>query len=166
MEAPYNVDMKSGNVLSRRRFVGTLLGAGCAWILSGGMGIARADPSGEAMLDFEERKRLRRELRQAHRERMRQMREAHHTAHMSGSPDRAGRSLDHPMNIESAGVRNDRHDGRSQPRDAGPHGMPFSDEEREQLRRQLRAQRAQRRETDASVPREAGVPPRPSAWRD
>ena len=158
--------MKSVNVLLRRRFVGALLGLASGWILPGGVVSARADPGGEAMLDPEERKRLRRELRQAHRERMRQTREAHHAAHAGNAPDRPGSALDYPASHEPAGSRHDRHDGRMHPRDAATHGMPFSDEEREQLRRQLRAQRAQRREADAGVPRESGAIPRPSAWRD
>lgn len=104
-------------------------------------------------LGLEERIRLRRELRQAHRDRMRdanppsQASEATVSAanHEESAPGPASESGTPPP--EPGGSSPVRHEGWGG-RDmvGGHHGrMALSDEEREQLRRQLREQRALRR---------------------
>ena len=114
-----------------------------------------ADPS---LLDPDERMRLRRELRQAHRERMRAAGAEggasepatplppHHEPGRSGR----GASSVHPPD---ASPPRPRADGSWPPYDhAGPQPGRFTltDEEREQLRRQLREQRAGRRASQPS----------------
>lgn len=128
---------------------------------------ARADASVDPMLDPDERKRLRRELRQAHRERMRQAREAQISEASGGAHHAAGTT--HPEaspHHEYSANRAMHHGAMSRPREALHPGMQFSEEEREQLRRQLRAQRAQRRETDPRQAVEAGGPATPVLLRD
>lgn len=116
-----------------------------------------ADPS---LLDPDERMRLRRELRQAHRERMRaagaeggasQLAPPLPPHHEPGRPGWGASSV-HPP--EASWPRR-RADGSWLPYDpAGPQPGRFTltDEEREQLRRQLRDQRAARRASQPSQP--------------
>ena len=114
-----------------------------------------ADPS---LLDPDERIRLRRELRQAHRERMRAAGAAggafepapplppHH------DPGRSGWGAS-PVHPPEASWPRRRTDGSSPPHDqAGPPPGRFTltEEEREQLRWQLREQRAARRAAQPS----------------
>ena len=114
--------------------------------------------SGPSLLDPDERMRLRRELRQAHRERMRSAGATGGTSEPAPSlpphhePGRAvlGPSPVHPP--EASWPRR-RADGSLPPHESGgspPGRFMLTDEEREQLRRQLREQRAARRAAQPS----------------
>lgn len=149
------------------------LGAALAFTAVLGIGLAarpltaRADAAVDPLLDPDERKRLRRELRQAHRERMRQAREAQIVEASGGTLPPAGTTHpDAPPHHEYSTNRANHHGAVSRSREAMYPGMPFSEEEREQLRRQLRAQRAQRRETDPRQAVDGGGPATPVLLRD
>jgi uncharacterized membrane protein len=160
---------------ARRRFVGGIARAGAAVALAllSGPQTVFADPPGEVVLDPEERKRLRRELRQAHRERMREARDSQRAPESQRAqelsahgPTRHGESA---ARHDAFAARHDLHPGPGRPRETVHHGMPFSEEEREQLRRQLRAQRASRRDdglAPGAIPGGDGGSPAPAAWRD
>ena len=116
-----------------------------------------ADPS---LLDPDERMRLRRELRQAHRERMRAAGAPGGTSEPAPSfpphhePGRSGRGASSVHPPEASWPRR-RADGSWPPYDpagAQPGRFTLTDEEREQLRRQLREQRASRRASQPSQP--------------
>lgn len=122
-------------------------------------------PSDSSPLDPDERMRLRRELRQAHRERMRAAGAAG-GAIEPASPlpphHEPGRSVSSPSTVHppDASWPRRRADGSWPPHEpAGPQPGRFTltDEEREQLRRQLREQRAARRAAQASQPPSRGT---------
>ncbi len=121
-------------------------------------------PGDPSLLDPEERMRLRRELRQAHRERMRAagapggVSEPAPPIPPHHDPGRSARSASSAHPPEASWPRR-RADGSWPPHDpAGlqPGRFTLTDEEREQLRRQLREQRAGRRATQPSQPPNRG----------
>lgn len=110
-------------------------------------------PRDPSLLDPDERIRLRRELRQAHRERMRGAaaaggpQESTPAMPFQNEPGRSGWAHG-PGHLPDAPRMRQKLEVGGQPHD--PHGAPparftLSDEEREHLRRQLREQRAARR---------------------
>ena len=114
---------------------------------------ARAHQPDSHGLGLEERIRLRRELRQAHRDRMRDANTSSHVSEEAVSTANHEESVSVPASVQgtrppdpgsSGPMRHEGWGGRDMA--AGHHGrMALSDEEREQLRRQLREQRAVRR---------------------
>lgn len=108
------------------------LGAALAFTAVLGIGLAarpltaRADAAVDPLLDPDERKRLRRELRQAHRERMRQAREAQIVEASGGTLPPAGTTHpDAPPHHEYSTNRANHHGAVSRSREAMYPGMPF-----------------------------------------
>jgi hypothetical protein len=152
--------------LVRRRFllralVGTLIAA-CS--TTGVVEQAHAESTPEGVLDLEERRRLRRELRQAHRERLTDsdgVRGRHMPHTDSRHPSRA-----HPREaVDHHPVQESHWNSQASPgvRHSGSQRMSLSEDERALLREQLRALR--RDPKPASQPGHANqlqVPPVPS----
>ena len=150
--APYDASPSSAPCRGDRAGPRRSILIGIPILLFGGAGLAEP-PRDPSLLDPDERLRLRRELRQAHRERMRGAaaagapQEAPPAMPAQNEPGRSGlahgpgHTPDTPRMRHRAEVGGQSHD---------PHGGPparftLSDEEREHLRRQLREQRAARR---------------------
>lgn len=139
-----------------------VLGLPALFLLTASRAAPPPDPS---LLDPDERMRLRRELRQAHRERMRAAAAAGGATEPSQpfpTHHESGRSAWGPPSVHppDASWPRRRADGSWPAHDAAgsqPGRFALSDEEREQLRRQLREQRAARRAAQSAQPPSRGT---------
>lgn len=141
------------------------LGLGCLLAaVSGFSAGVRAEPSDAAqgavrprMLDHDERRRLRHEIREAYE--MRRATGKTHAGHLpddatpsqGGGPRVLHRVFDPPPGVPAMGMGRPHERGHA-------HGLNLSEVEREELRRQLREQRASRLEIPAGAARSAPAP--------